>query len=121
MEEEVIVRAGVERSEKRNALDVVPMKMRKENVRMDGPVLVFLDQLLSQVSEPGAAVEDVNLPVDTDLNAGGIASVSQILQLGSGSGSSDAPEFHQHSVYPVATLAVRKLLRLQCCWCTKLT
>src|SRR5467141_1613878 len=99
MEEEVIIRTGVKRSEERDALNVVPMEMGKKNVRVNGTVLVFLYELLSQVPEAGPAVENINLPVDADLNAGGVPSVSQIFELGSGSGSPDAPEFHQHELY----------------------
>src|SRR6266404_6152993 len=98
MEEEVIIRAGVKRSEEGDALNVVPMKMGKKNVRVNGTVLVLLDQLLAQIAEAGAAVENIDLPVDADLNAGGIASVSQIFELGSGMGPPDAPEFHQHEL-----------------------
>jgi hypothetical protein len=68
---------------------------------VNGTVLVFLHELLAQIPEAGAAVEDIDLPVDADLNAGGVPSVSQIFELGSGSGSPDAPEFHQHELYPV--------------------
>src|SRR5437867_2478091 len=101
MEEEVIIRTGVKRSKERNTLNVVPMEMGKKNVRVNGTVLMFLHELLAQVPEAGAAVEDIDLPVDADLNAGGVPSISQIFELGSGSGPPDAPEFHQHEFYPV--------------------
>src|SRR6266404_7355428 len=104
MEEEVVVRAGVKRSEEGDTLNVVPMEMGEKDVRVNGTVLVFLDQLLAQIAEAGAAVENIDLPVDADLNAGGIASISQIFELGSGSGSPDAPEFHQHELLPRYTL-----------------
>jgi hypothetical protein len=61
------------------------MEMGEENMRVNGAVLVLLNELFPQIPEAGAAVENIDLPVDTNFNAGGIASVSQIFRLGSGS------------------------------------
>ena len=68
----------IQRREKRDALDVVPVKMRKKNVRVDGMAVSFLRELLAQVAESGAAIENINVPIDADFNTGGIAPVTQV-------------------------------------------
>jgi hypothetical protein len=39
---------------------------------------VLLRELLAQVAESGAAVENVDVPIDADFNTGGIAAVTQV-------------------------------------------
>jgi len=83
VKDERIIAVVIERREKRDALDVVPVKVGEKNVRVDGlPAFaayrVFLRELFAQVSETGAAVEDIDVPVDAHLNTGGIAAVTQV-------------------------------------------
>jgi hypothetical protein len=52
--------------------------VRKKNVRVDGVAVSFLGKLLAQVAESGAAIENINVPVDADFNTGGIAPVTQV-------------------------------------------
>jgi hypothetical protein len=47
-------------------------------VRVDGITIPFLGELLAQVAESGAAIENVNVPIDADFNTGGIAAVTQV-------------------------------------------
>ena len=68
----------IQRRKKRDALDVVPVKVRKKNVRVDRVAIPFLGKLLAQVAESGAAIENVNVPVDADFNTRGIAPVTQV-------------------------------------------
>src|SRR5438309_7678596 len=81
MKEEIIVLAGIERCKEWDSLNVVPVKMRKKDVGVDRLALGFLDELLALVAKAGAAVEDVNLAVDSDFNAGGVSAVAEILCL----------------------------------------
>ena len=39
---------------------------------------LFVGQLFAQITETGAAVKDIDVLVDADFNAGGIASVTQV-------------------------------------------
>jgi len=57
---------------------VVPVKVGKKNVRVDGMAVLFVRKLFAQVSEAGAAVEDIDVPVDAHLNTGGIAAITQV-------------------------------------------
>jgi len=59
------------------------VKVRKKNVRVDRMAVpaissVLLGELLAQVAESGAAIENINVPVDADFNTGGIAPVTQV-------------------------------------------
>src|SRR5207302_1494258 len=58
VEEEIVIRIGIKRSEEWNALDVIPVKVGEEDVRVDGPILVLLQELLAQIAEAGATVKD---------------------------------------------------------------
>jgi len=83
VEDKRAVAVVIERREKRDSLNVVPVKVRKKNVRVDRMAVpaissVLLGELLAQVAESGAAIENINVPVDADFNTGGIAPVTQI-------------------------------------------
>src|SRR5256885_15096151 len=113
MKEEIIVLARVERSKKRNALNVVPVEMRKEDVGVDRLALGFLDELLAQVAKAGAAIEHVNLVVDPDLDAGGVPAVAEILRLRRGRRSAHTPEpYDDPLIAVVAHLASAIVVRL---------
>src|SRR6266568_5557039 len=58
MEVKTILRAVIKRSEEGDPLDVVPMKMRNEDVSRDGMRAELAPQLLAQGAKPGATVED---------------------------------------------------------------
>ena len=73
----------IQRREKRDALDVVPVKVREKNVRVDGMAVlsissVLLGKLFAQVAESSAAIKNVDVPIYADFNTGGIAAVTQI-------------------------------------------
>jgi len=66
---------------------MVPVKVREKNMCVDGMLcasvvcflrVLFLRELLAQVAESGAAVKDVDVPVDAHLNAGGIAAIAHV-------------------------------------------
>src|SRR5882724_1841673 len=83
VEDERVVAVVIERREKWDALDVVPVEVGKKNVRVDGMAVLpvyslFQGQLFAQVAKSSAAVKYVNVPVDAHLNTGGIATVTQV-------------------------------------------
>jgi hypothetical protein len=47
-------------------------------MRVDGVAVSFLRELLAQVAETGAAIENINVPIDANFNTGGIAAVTQV-------------------------------------------
>jgi len=87
VEDEGVIAVAIKRREKRDALNVVPVKVREKNVRGDrvfsASVLrvlraLFLDKLFAQIAKAGAAIKDINVPVDAHLNTGGIAPITQV-------------------------------------------
>ena len=93
---ESAIRAVVERAKERHALNVIPVKVRHEDVCRKGllPKLAF--QRVTEHTKPCAAVEDVNLVSDAHFYAGGIAPIAQILGLWSGRGTTYAPKLNLH-------------------------
>ena len=75
----------IQRAKKWNALNVVPMEVGDENVSTNVAAVEFGAQLLSQGTEAGATVEDVQVVADAYLDAGGITSIAQVFRVGSGS------------------------------------
>ena len=96
VEDELAVGIVIQRTEKRHALDVVPMKVRYEDMRSEGAVDEFALQRVSQHAEAGAAVEDEDAISQTHLDAGGISPVAQVLGLWSGRGAAHAPKLDSH-------------------------
>src|SRR5439155_24157131 len=78
--------------EKWDALDVVPVKMRKKNMRAQRLAVEFLCQLFAQDAKSGAAIKDVDVAVDANLHAGSVAAIAQIFRLRRGRGSANAPK-----------------------------
>ena len=52
-----------ERMKKRDALNVVPMIMRHQDVRLDPHPALFFRQMVAQHAQPGAAIQDKFGPV----------------------------------------------------------
>jgi len=76
MEDEAAVAVVIERAEERDALDVVPVKMRNENVSGYRLVLEFRIELATEGAESGAAIENVDGVSRANFDAGGIAPVT---------------------------------------------
>ena len=98
VERETVFRVVVERAEERDALDVVPVKMRDEDVGANRFALRVALQLLPERAQSGAAVEDVEVVAEANFDAGGVASVAQVVGLGSRRGSAYAPELNSHTL-----------------------
>ena len=60
----------VERAEERDALDVVPVEMRKEDVSKHRLLAKLGREAFAEIAESGAAIEDVDVPVDAHFDAG---------------------------------------------------
>jgi hypothetical protein len=71
--------------------------MRNENVCMDGFAGSLAIKLPPQRAKSSAAIEDVNVVTQTSFDAGSVASIAQIVGLGSRRGSTHAPELDTHT------------------------
>src|SRR5438270_3383215 len=98
MKDELALGAVVERTKKRHALNVVPMKMGNENMRGKRPLGEFALQFMSQYAKAGAAIEDVDLISDAHFYARGVAPVTQVLGLRSGRRAAHSPKLDAHKL-----------------------
>jgi len=125
MEEELTLWAVVQGTEKRHPLNVIPMKVRDEDVGGKWLWAELTLQCMAEHTESRAAVEDVDLISDANFHAGGIASVAQVLGLWSGRGAAHAPKLNSHKSrmtpvlddllnnnLPVKTLIIRGILEI---------
>ena len=88
------------RSEERKTLNVIPVRMAEENVRVDG-FLALRHQLGGQPARTGAAVENKKIAVGSrQLDARGVAAEVVRARSGSGDRPSGTPEtyFHEPAV-----------------------
>jgi hypothetical protein len=104
VEYELVVGTVIEGIEEGNALNVVPMKVGKENVCGDRLFTGFHGQMLAKIAEASAAIKDVHVAVDAHFDARGIAAVAQIFYLRSRSRAAHPPEFHLHPAVPAPDL-----------------
>lgn len=81
MEDEAVGRVFVEWPEEGDALDVVPVEMRHENVSGYRLVLEFGIQLATECADSRAAIENVDGVSGANLDAGGVASITKIFRL----------------------------------------
>jgi hypothetical protein len=100
MEVERVPVVLVERAEERDTLDVVPMEMRDEDVRLYGRLgrVRELGEMLAENTKSGTAVENEQTAGDAYLDAGGVAAVPKVLFLRSWRRTAYSPEFHMHRV-----------------------
>src|SRR5437868_12644382 len=92
VKEEVILRRIIERSEERYTLEVVPVEVRDEDVRVKGFSGELLAELLAEVAESGSAIQYVDVTVDPHFDAGSVAAVAHVIELGSGRRTANTPE-----------------------------
>src|SRR6185312_4865520 len=97
VERKTVFRVLVERTEKRDALNVVPVKMGDKDVCTYRLISRVALELLAQCAKSGTTVEDVEIVAQAHFDAGGVASVAQVVGLGSRRRSADAPELDPHT------------------------
>jgi hypothetical protein len=76
MKNEAAVAVVIEWPEERDALDVIPVEMRNENVSGYWLVLEFGIELATECAESRAAIEDVDGVSGANFDAGGVAPVT---------------------------------------------
>ena len=84
----------VNRPEERQALDVIPMRVREEQRQVQRLFFEFLEQRLSQRPQTGAGIEDDNVIAVADFDAGGVAAIALGRRPGRGDGAAYTPEFY---------------------------
>ena len=96
MKGNVILRP-VNRREKRDALNVVPVEMGQKDFGVDGRAVGFLHQSLAEGADAAAGIEDHALVFRrADLEARRVAAELQVLNLRSGRGAAHTPEFEPY-------------------------
>src|SRR5438270_14072497 len=88
----------IQRAKERDALNVVPMEVRNEDVSRKRALGELAFQLVAQDAKAGAAVENVDVVAKTHFNAGSIASIAQVLGLWSGRRAAHTPKLQSHSL-----------------------
>src|SRR5580704_963621 len=96
MKMKTVLGVVIERTKKRNPLNVVPMKVGEENVGRNRTAVELMAQRLSQHPKSGAATEDVEIVPEAHFYARGVASVTHIFRLGSGRRPANSPELNAH-------------------------
>src|ERR1051326_8704651 len=87
------------RGEERKALDVIPVRMPEENVRVNG-LLPLAHQSGAQLTRAGAAVKNQKVAVGRrQLDAGGIAAEVVCGRPGTGDRASCPPETYSHELH----------------------
>lgn len=96
MKDEPVFRFLVQGAEKRKALDVVPVKMRDENMSVDGAGTEFMAQAHAEGAETSSAIENVKIVAEADFDAGGVASIPHVFGVRSGRGTTHTPKLNAH-------------------------
>jgi hypothetical protein len=95
MRDEVVLRV-VQRLEEGHTLDVIPMKVRREDPGGKVTPVGGLDQVLSQGTKAGPAIENVAVLSETHFHAGGVASITHLVHVRGRSRPADAPKLDSH-------------------------
>src|SRR6185312_9627295 len=92
-----VVVQPVERSEKGQTLNVIPVEMGQKYSGVDGGAFGFLQQRLAERANAAAGVEnDAFILRRPNLDARRIAAEFEVLDLGGWGGTADSPEFESY-------------------------
>lgn len=87
----------VQGNEKRQALNMVPVIVTQQDVRVNGPVAELLSQRLAQHAHAAPAIDDEQASaVRPELDARRVPAVAKVLLLWRGGGAADSPELDAH-------------------------
>ena len=85
----------IDGKKKREALNVVPMGVGKEECEFNWGMVELGHELTAEEAQAGAAIEDNDLAIGADFDAGSVAAVADGAWAGSWDGAADAPEFEK--------------------------
>lgn len=83
----------IDRKKKWEALDMVPMGVSEKQGDFHWGIVEFGEELAAERAQTGAAVENDDLVIGADFDAGSVAAVADGSWARSGDGAADAPEF----------------------------
>src|ERR1039457_3062288 len=93
-EDAQVVLRSIDRLEERQALDVVPMRVRQQQGQVERLRLEFGDQLAPEQAYARAGVQYDDPAIGPDFDTGSVAAVLYSGRPGRGNGAPHAPEFH---------------------------
>src|SRR5438445_4114180 len=83
----------VSREKKRQALDMVPVRVSEQQCQIDRCGSEFVFQGKAQLANSGAGVEHDNFAIRANLDTGGVSTVTDCRWAGNGNRSAHSPEF----------------------------
>src|SRR5882672_9014100 len=83
----------INRQEKGQPLNVVPVGVSEQQSQLEGLTLEFRHQLTSEQAQTGTGVEDDDLAIGAHFDTGSVAAIVDGARTGSWNGASHAPEF----------------------------
>ena len=93
--------------EERESQDVIPVAVGKDEMIFK---TVFLDQAVSQLSNPGSGVDDQDMiALGSDLQTSGIPAILEIFISGDRNRTAGTPAFDLHLLPPEVHLAVNSM------------
>jgi len=90
----------IDREKKREALNVIPMRVRQEQGDFHWRIIELGHQLATERAQAGASVENDDLALGADFDAGSVAAVADSGWAGSWNRAADAPKFQVHCLFP---------------------
>src|SRR5262245_60327855 len=97
MEDKRVLDVFIQRPEKGNTLDVIPVEVRNEDVRRDRLSIRFALELLAERAKAGTAIKNIEVVAETHLHAGGVSPVAQVPGLRSWRRPAHSPELDPHA------------------------
>jgi hypothetical protein len=95
----------VNRPEKRQSLNVIPMCVCEEQRKIQRLAFELLEQRLPQRAQAGSRVEDDDVVTAADFDARGVAAIAHGCRARRGNGAAHAPEFYASASFDGITLA----------------
>ena len=99
MEIKAAIGIVVQRTKKGHALDVVPVKVRNENVSRESALAELALERVAEHAKSGAAIEDEYTVADPHFDARRVAAVPHVLELWRGRRTAYAPELDAHKTW----------------------
>src|SRR2546425_301053 len=87
-----MVLRSVNRQEKRQPLDMVPMRVRQEQRQVQRPLVKLSNQRLPQRAQSRAGVQNDDLAISADLDTGSVAPVPYCSRAGGGNRAAHPPK-----------------------------
>ena len=84
---------------KRQALDVIPMRVRNKQGEIERPALEFIEERSAKLAQAGAGIKDDDVRAAANLDAGGVAAVTHGARSRRGNRAAHAPKLDVRSEF----------------------